>query len=263
MGACRYKMAGAAVAALLLTLVLATSASANPPSEIVIPAGYVATISNAAFGDSNIDPGNCPADRLEYGYELNSSPNVQLDSGVGCAPAAGATIGPFPAPTQLRIYLDDFSCSTTSAAPPPNVFYSDGVHALVTPVNPLTWGVSLMDSYLCTSGPNDPRAPAGPGTGNFNLTITLTPGSPGAICAATKTLVTGSPAYQSASFLSRGYASLLIWGACIAIDRVSGPPGPRNAWLIAQYDGYVAVLVRRGLLTATDGAYLVAAAGVL
>lgn len=257
MGACRHKMAGAAVAALLLTLVLATSASANPPSEIVIPAGYVATISNAAFGDSNIDPGNCPADLLDYGYELNSSPNVQLDSRSGCAPAAGATIGPFPAPTQLRIYLDDYGCGSG------NVFYSDGPHALVTPVNPLTWGVSLMDANLCTSGPSDPRVPVKPGTGNFNLTITLTPGSPGAICAATKTLVTGSPAYQSASFLSRGYANLLILGACIAIDQVSGPPGPRNARLITQYDGYVAVLVRSGLLAATDGAYLVAAAGVL
>ena len=255
MRACRHKLAAAAAAALLLTLVLATSASANPPSEIVIPAGYVATISNAAFGDSNIDPGNCPADRLEYGYELNAGPNVQLDSGVGCEPAAGATIGPFAAPTQLRIYLDDFGCG--------DVFYSDGPHALVTPVGALTWGVSLMDSDLCTSGPNDTRVPIKPGTGNFNLTITLTPESPGAICAATKALVTDSTGYQSASFLSKGYASMLLWGACMAIYQVNGPPGPQNAHAITLYDGYVAGLVRSGLLSASDGASLVAAAGVL
>jgi len=160
-------VAGAAVAALLVKLALAAGASANPPSEIVIPAGYVATLSNAAFGFDSV----CGSDRLNYGYELNSGPNVQVGpTGVGCEPAAGATIGPFSANTQLRIYIDDFTC-----APPPQVFYSDGLHALVTPVNALTWGVSLMDSDLCTSGPTVPRVPGGPGQGNFNVTVTLTP----------------------------------------------------------------------------------------
>jgi len=251
-------MAGAAVAALLLTLVLATGASANLAGEIVVPAGYVATISNAAFGYQGVDPGTCPADQLEYGYELNAGPNVQLASGAGCKSAAGATIGPFAAPTQLRIYIDDFTCGGGA-----DVYYSDGLHALVTPVNALTWGVSLMDADLCTSGPTDPRVPFKPGEGNFNVTITLAPASPGALCAETKALVTGSAAYQSASFLSKAYANWVSWGACIAIDQVSGPPGPRNAMPIALYDGAVAALVRSGFLSATAGAALDAAAGVL
>ena len=246
----RYKVAGAAFVALLLTLVLAAAASATPSSEIVIPVGDIATLSNATFGDNIVNPGNCPANRLEYGYELNSGANVQLDSGVGCEPAAGATIGPFATPTQLRVYLNDFSCL--------NVFYSDGVHALVSPLSALSWTVSIMDSNLaCVSGPTDPRVPVAPGTGNFNVTVTLTPATPAALCALTRTLVTSSPGGQSP------LANSLTLGACLAINQAGAARGVREVLLIAQYDRFVAGLVQSGWLTATEGASLTAAANAL
>ena len=257
MKALMYKGAGATVAALLLTFVLATGASAIPTTGgITIPAGYVATISNATFGDDIIDPGNCPSNRTNYGYELNSGPNVQLDSGVGCEPAAGATIGPFAAPTQLRVYLDDFSCGY--------VFYSDGSHSLVTPLSTLSWGVSLMDSNVgCVDGPSVPRLPVKPGTGNFNLTITLTPETPSALCATTRSLVTSSSGYQYGSVVARGYANTILNGACQALSLIYGPPGPQHARPISLYDQSVTSLVRSGLLSSSNGAYLIAAAGVL
>jgi hypothetical protein len=255
MKASSYRVAGAAFAALLMTLVLAAGAGASPPSGIVIPAGDVATLSNATFGDQIVNPGNCPADILAYGYELGAGANVQLASGAGCQPLIGATIGPFAAPTQLRIFLADTGCGDT--------FYSDGNHALVSASNPWTWTVSIMDSNLCTSGPGDSRVPVAPGTGNLNLTVTLTPGTPDGVCATTRTWVTGSAAYATGPSGSRGYASALTILACLAIDRVSASPSPRNTAPIAQYDGYVTRLVQGGWLTATDGAYLTAAAGAL
>lgn len=257
MKALRYKVAGAVVAALLLMLALAAGASATPtPSEIVIPAGYVATISNATFGDDIIDPGNCPANRMNYGYELDSDANVQLDSGVGCRNAVGATIGPFSTARQLRVYLDDFSCNY--------VFYSDGSHSLVTQLTPLSWGVSLMDSNVgCITGPDTPRQPVKPGTGNFNLTITLTPETPAALCTTTRSLVTGSPAYQSGWVVTRGYANLMVNSACMALGLIYGPPGPQHARPIALYDGTITTLVRSGLLSPSDGASLISAASVL
>jgi hypothetical protein len=260
MEASRYKMAGAAVcAALLATLVLAAGASAVPTtSEIVIPAGYVATLSSATFGDDIINPGNCPADPLAYGYQLNAGPNVQLATGVGCEPAAGATIGPFSTPTQLRVYLNDVGCGIT-----PYLFYSDGGHALVSAVNSSTWSVSIMDSDLCTSGTSDLRVGVAPGTGKPNIAVPLPPETGTAICAATRALVTGSPAFTGGSVLSRGIATLFTIGACLAIDGVSASPSPRNAFLIAQYDGYVTRLVHGGWLTTTNGAYLTALAGAL
>jgi len=252
MGAARYKVVGAALAALILTLVSATAASAAPPSEIVIPAGDVATLSNATFGGI----GNCPADRLEYGYELGWGANVQLASGVGCEPASGGTIGPFARPTQLRIYLDDFACGDT--------FYSDGDHALVSASSPWSWSVAMMDANICTSAPGDPRVPAQPGAGNFNVTVTLTPATPQAVCATTRALAGVSENYGNASpFSPRGYATVWADAACIAIDQVSAWPSPQNASLIAQYDGYLAILVQDGWLTTADGSYLAAAAGAL
>jgi hypothetical protein len=133
----------------------------------------------------------------------------------------------------------------------------------VSATNPWTWSVSIMDSDLCTSAPGDSRVPVGPGTGNFNVTVTVTPVTPGAVCATTRTLVVGSAAYQAAPFLSRAFAGVLTLGACFAIDRVSASPSPWNPQLIAQYEGYVAGLVRGGWLTAADSAYLDAAAGAL
>lgn len=119
-----------------------------------------------------------------------------------------------------------------------------------------------MDSDLCASGPSDSRPPVAPGTGNFNVTVTLTPASPTAVCAATRTLVSGSAAY-AASFWARGYATLLTLGACFSIEHVTPSPSPRNAVLIAQFDNFVTALVRGGFLSPADGATLAAEAGAL
>ena len=71
---------------------------------IVIPAGKVATLSNANW---NL----LPCDALTYGYQLNLGANVPLASkpGGSCVngAAAGATIGPFPTASLLRIFLTD------------------------------------------------------------------------------------------------------------------------------------------------------------
>jgi len=249
----RYKVAGAAFVALLLTLVMAAAASANLSGEIVIPVGDIATLSNATFGDNIVSPGNCPANRLKYGYELNSGPNVQLDSGVGCEPAAGATIGPFATPTQLRVYLNDFTCPDGG-----NVFYSDGNHALVTPLSALSWGISIMDSDVaCVSGPTVPRVPGAPGTGNFNVTVTLTPETFAGICATTQALVASSPNGLAPA------ATLLTNSACAAINQAAAARGVRQVEAIAQYDRFVAGLVQGGWLTPSEGASLTAAANSL
>jgi hypothetical protein len=249
----RFKVAGAAFVALLSALVLATGASAIPTSEIVIPAGDIATLSNATFGDQTVNPGNCPANRLEYGYELNSGPNVQLDSGVGCEPAAGATIGPFATPTQLRVYLNDFTCPNGG-----NLFYSDGLHALVTPLSPLSWGVSIMDSDLaCVSGPTDPRAPGAPGGGNFNVTVTLTPATASGLCAVLKALVASSAHGNSP------LASALTLGACSALNQAHAARGVQKVLALGQYDRFLAGLVQGGWLSASEAANLAAAANAL
>src|SRR5712691_8212728 len=134
---------------------------------IVIPAGKVATLSNANW---NL----LPCDALTYGYQLNLGANVPLASkpGGSCVngPAAGATIGPFPTASLLRIFLTDtgdpaipVACNFT--------FYSDGSHALVTGTNPAI--VDIRDSFFCTLGPTDPFAPTGVGLGNIDVTVTV------------------------------------------------------------------------------------------
>src|SRR5262249_13354323 len=128
---------------------------------LVIPAGKVATLSGAQFGGAGM---NCPSDPLAYGYQLNLGANVQVATGNGCTAVAGATIGPVPTATLLRIWLTDMH-------PPAYTFYSDGSHALVTGSNP--WTVSIMDSLFGTVGPAVPRPPTGPGLGNFNVTVTV------------------------------------------------------------------------------------------
>ena len=246
----RCKVAGAVVAALLLMLVLAAGASAIPSSEIVIPAGDVATLSSATFGDNIIEPFNCPANLLAYGYELNSSANVPLATGTGCESASGATIGPFTTATQLRVYLDDYGCG--------NTFYSDESHALVTATGPLTWSVSIMDSNLeCASGPSASRVPGAAGTGNFNVTVTLTPATAAGLCATLKALVASSPHGSSP------LANALTLGACSALNQAGAARGVRKVLLIAQYNRFLAGLVQGGWLTASDAANLVAAANAL
>lgn len=135
---------------------------------LVIPAGRVATLSNANW---NLGP----CDALTYGYQLNLGANVPVASQAGglCTngPAAGATIGPFPTASLLRIFLTDtgdpaipVACNYT--------FYSDGPHALVTGTTS-PWIVDIRDSFFCTLGPTDPFPPTGVGLGNIDVTVTL------------------------------------------------------------------------------------------
>src|ERR1700690_3949411 len=125
----RLAVAGASLAALASTFVLATSAAAS--GSIEIPAGEIATLSNATFGDGDVT--NCPSDNLTYGYQLNPPEGALVPvatGGEGCNTAKGATIGPFAANASLNIYLTDnlAGCGDT--------YYSDGSgaanHALVT-----------------------------------------------------------------------------------------------------------------------------------
>jgi hypothetical protein len=134
---------------------------------IIIPAGQIATLSDAHWGLG-------PCDALTYGYQLNLGNLVPLASKpYGClllpsVPVAGATIGPFPTATLLRIFLTDTGTGTSCDY----TFFSDGVHALVTGANPYT--VDIRDSFFCQYGPTDPLPPAGPGGGNIGLTVTIT-----------------------------------------------------------------------------------------
>jgi hypothetical protein len=135
---------------------------------IIIPAGRVATLSNASWAVP-------PCDSLTYGYQLNLGPLVPLASKpAGCfgGPVAGAVIGPYPTATLLRIFLTDigfgpsFVCNYT--------FFSDGVHALVTGTNPYI--VDIRDSFFCQLSPTQPYvpyAPSGPGLGNISVTVTI------------------------------------------------------------------------------------------
>jgi hypothetical protein len=134
---------------------------------IIIPAGRVATLSNAHWNLT-------PCDALTYGYQLNLGANVPVASKPGgpCVngAVAGAIIGPFPTASLLRIFLTDTGdpailavCNFT--------FYSDGSHALVTGTNP--WIVDIRDSFFCTLGPGNPFPPAGVGLGNIDVTVTV------------------------------------------------------------------------------------------
>jgi hypothetical protein len=134
----------------------------------VIPAGKVATLSNAHW---NL----MPCDALTYGYQLNLGANVPVASkpGGSClnGSAAGATIGPFPTASLLRVFLTDTGNPTIPVACN-YTFYSDGSHALVTGTNPRI--VDIRDSFSCTKGPNNPFPPAGVGLGNISVTVTVT-----------------------------------------------------------------------------------------
>jgi hypothetical protein len=129
---------------------------------LIIPAGQTATIS-ASWTQG-------PCDALSYGYQVDFGANVPLGSksaGCGNPSLSGGVVGPFTTAVLLRIWLNDTGTSGSCN----DTFYSDGVHALVTPPNP--YDVSIFDSYFCTSGPNDPRIPSGPGHGNIDVTVNI------------------------------------------------------------------------------------------
>jgi hypothetical protein len=247
-------------------LALASTASAVPTSGgIVIPPGDVATLSNAQFG-SSVPPGSTPSDPLAYGYSLNGgSTDVAVDNNGsgGFKDAAGATIGPFSSPKTLLIYLTDNydACDDT--------YYSDGSgdadHALVTQeAAPNTWGVSLMDSGVCGSMADTTRVPSADGLGNFNVTVTITPISVLGACSTLEALVQGSSAWKHASILQQELAYGPMAEACLAIEEIS----PRlscsvNQGWVTNYENWVAVLVREGWLTSTQGSYLDASASAL
>jgi hypothetical protein len=143
------------------------NAAAVVSGQIVIPAGKVATISNAYWNLS-------PCDALTYGYQLDFGSLVALGSkpGGSCANGSlpGATVGPFSQPVRLRIFLTD----TGNPATPVScnyTFFSDGPHALVTGSNP--WQIDIRDSAFCTEPTTSAFAPTGPGLGNLDVTVTV------------------------------------------------------------------------------------------
>jgi hypothetical protein len=138
---------------------------------IVIPAGQVATLANAHWNLT-------PCDALTYGYQLNFGALVPLESKpAGCfdASVAGATIGPFPTATVLRIFLTDTGTGNPALGGSCDyTFFSDGVHALVGGANPYT--VDIRDSFFCQLDPTQPYVPYephAPGFGNITLTVTI------------------------------------------------------------------------------------------
>jgi hypothetical protein len=135
---------------------------------IIIPAGQVATLSNASWAVP-------PCDSLTYGYQLNLGALVPLASKpAGCfgGSVAGAVIGPYPTATLLRIYLTDIGFGPSTVCD--YTFFSDGVHALVTGTNPYI--VDIRDSFFCQLDPTEPYVPyepSGPGLGNISVTVTI------------------------------------------------------------------------------------------
>jgi hypothetical protein len=131
----------------------------------VIPAGHAATISDVRWKH--------PCDALGYGYRLGSGDLVTLASKpAGCISGEkdlpGKTIGPFSSDMTLRIFLTDTGYPAGSCR---YTFYSDGSHALVTGSNP--WHVDITDGVFCTKDPNADVAPAKPGFGNLEVTVTV------------------------------------------------------------------------------------------
>jgi hypothetical protein len=132
---------------------------------IIVPAGKIATLSNARWTHT-------PCDALTYGYQLNLGTRVPLASKQGglCINAnlPGATIGPFRTATLLRIFLTDTGTPSVSCN---YTFYSDGSHARVTGANP--YSVDIRDSVFCQVPPTVPLVPTGVGTGNLSVTVTI------------------------------------------------------------------------------------------
>ena len=136
----------------------------RPPQPITIPAGHTLTIGSVHLG--------C-FDALTFGYQLDMGANVTVGTG-RCSTPADTTIGPFAQDTQIRIWVTDRSASYCDNYPSDYTYYSDGLHALVTGINP--YQIDIMDSGVGCSVPADQlRLPPGPGQGNLSLTLTISP----------------------------------------------------------------------------------------
>ena len=128
----RRAIASLAVASTLgLSALVASStdafATGGPSGGFVVPTGAVASITNITFSACN---------RLTWGYQLNggsNQPQFTFPGGCGAGTASDVTVGPFAAPTSVRIFLTDDHCGAT--------YYSDGTpvdHVIVSGTNPYT-----------------------------------------------------------------------------------------------------------------------------
>jgi hypothetical protein len=133
-------------------------------TELVLPPGEIAKVTQVKFGGCN---------SLSYGYQLDEGPGTELASfpgGCGEAPGPNATIGPYPVGHVLRFYLNDNTCGFT--------FYSDGSggsgeHGKVNGSNPYL--VLLRDGGgFCEYPPGQPIPPSS--GGNLEATVTVEPG---------------------------------------------------------------------------------------
>ncbi len=113
-------------------------------------------------------------DQLAFGYQLDSSSNVQLatkPTGCACWGAFGNTITPGAGPHTLQLHLEDTGGYDGSSCD--FVYYSNGDHACARPTGTGSWDVTFLDSFICdpTFGPG-PRCPS---DGNFenNLRVSL------------------------------------------------------------------------------------------
>jgi hypothetical protein len=133
---------------------------------LVVPAGKTMTFHNTFVN---------ACDPLSWGYQVSGGASVSVGSKPSCAvDPNGAiwpqdvTVGPFAATSQVRIFLADLACG--------DVFYSDGNHALVTPVSPTAVHVDITDSGGDTcpfSG--QPRVPGPTVMTNFSVDIVFGP----------------------------------------------------------------------------------------
>ena len=175
----RLAVVGAACAALLSMLVLASAASAYPTTVTDIPvlAGDTVTLSGAHFGDPSGPYANSPSDPLVYGYSLDGgSTDVSVgDNGSGGSNDV-ADVGPIAVlsgQTSLLVYLTD---NYTDLSDPSNscgeTYYSNGNHALVTQTGSSTYDVSIYDCDV-GSYQTDARAVPADGAGNLNVTVTI------------------------------------------------------------------------------------------
>jgi hypothetical protein len=134
-------------------------------SGIIVPAGKSLTFHGMMVNLCNA---------VSYGYQPSGGANVIVGAKPSCADGspgaifpADVTVGPFLAATQVRLFLTDANCGDT--------YYSDGDHALLTPVSPTAFHVDIMDSGGVCEFKGIARAPSQPGWGNLSVELDFTP----------------------------------------------------------------------------------------